>query len=144
MNDEREHFLEHDEFCVRLRFFGDDLDPDELTRLLGAPPTEAHRRGDTLPRPKPSHTAPGGYWAIATERSTHDIEAQLTDLFARLTTDFEIWRSLTSRHDADLFCGVFIAWFGHGFSMSPALHRALADRNLLITFDIYPEYDRNA
>ena len=69
---------------------------------------------------------------------------QLTDLFARLTTDFEIWRSLTSRYDADLFCGVFIAWFGHGFSMSPALHRALADRNLLITFDIYPEYDRNA
>ena len=143
MNDEKKPFLEHDEFCVRLRFFGDELDPDELTSLLGAQPTEAHRRGDILRRP-PSHAAPGGYWAIATERSTHDIEAQLTELFSHLTSDYDVWRSLTSRYEADLFCGVFISWFGHGFSMSPALHRALTHRNLLITFDIYPEYDRNA
>ena len=144
MNAKGETFLEHDEFCVRLRFSGADLDPDELTRLLGASPTEAYRRGDIVQIPRPSHPATEGTWSIHTERSTHDIEEQLTVLFGRLTTDCDVWRSLTSRYDADLFCGVFIAWFGHGFSMSPALHRALADRNLLIIFDIYPEYDRNA
>lgn len=144
MNDEHEIFLEHDEFCVCLRFSGLDLDPDELTRLLGASPTEAHRLGDTVQIPRPPHPATDGTWAIHTKRSTHDIEEQLTALFARLTSDLEVWRSLTSRYQADLFCGVFLAWFGHGFSMSPALHRALADRHLLIIFDMYPEYDRNA
>jgi len=29
-----------------LRFFGDDLDPDEVTALLGGPPTHATRKGD--------------------------------------------------------------------------------------------------
>ena len=144
MDDGQKPFIEQDEFCVRLRFSGGDLAPDELTRLLGAPPTEAYRRGDTVQIPRPPHPATAGTWAIHTERSTKDIEAQLNELFARLTSDLEVWRSLTSRYDADLFCGVFIASFGHGFSMSPALHRTLADRHLLITFDIYPEYDRNA
>lgn len=51
---------------------------------------------------------------------------------------------IARRYEADLFCGVFLSWFGHGFSMFPALHRKLADRNPLITFRIYPEYDRNA
>jgi hypothetical protein len=143
MIEKPERFLEHDEFCVRLGFMGDDLDPDELTRLLGAPPTYAHRRGDALRR-RSYPIAVGGYWAISTERSTCDIEEQVTALFARLTSDLAVWRDLTSRFKADLFCGVFIAWSGHGFSMSPSLHRALADRNLLIIFDIYPEYDRNA
>lgn len=142
MIDPPEQFLERDEFCVRLGFMGDDLEPDELTRLLGATPTHAHRRGDMLPRPFTSQ-ATGGYWAISTERSTDDIEQQLTALFARLTSDICVWRDITTRYKADLFCGVFIASFGHGFSMSPALHRALADRNLLIIFDIYPEYDRS-
>jgi len=144
MKDKQEHFLENDEFCVCLRFSGDDLDPEEITRLLGASPTEAYRRRDIVQIPSPPHAATEGTWAIQTKRSTNDIEEQLFELFGRLTTNLETWRSLTSRFHADLFCGVFIAWFGHGFSMSPALHRALADRHLLITFDIYPEYDRNA
>jgi hypothetical protein len=110
--------------------------------LLGAHPTDEHRRGDFIS--KPPHKTDHGTWAISTKRSRRDIEGQLDDLFANLTTDLEIWDTLTRRYEADLFCGVFLSWFGHGFSMSPALHRKLADRNLLITFDIYPEYDRNA
>jgi hypothetical protein len=42
MNDEQQRFLEHDDFCVRLRFSGDDLDPGEISRLLGAPLTQEH------------------------------------------------------------------------------------------------------
>jgi hypothetical protein len=144
MSEQEKPFLEHDEFCITLRFFGDDLEPDELTRLLGSSPTDAHRKGETVAHAKGSYTAEEGMWAISAERSIRDIEEQLTGLFAQLTPDLEIWRSLTDRYRADLFCGVFLAWFGHGFSMSPTLHRALCDRNLLITFDIYFEYDRSA
>ena len=31
-----------DEATVSIRFFGDDLIPDELTKLLGCQPTEAY------------------------------------------------------------------------------------------------------
>jgi hypothetical protein len=144
MSDEKKTYIEHDEFCVSLNIGGDDLDPDEITRLLGASPTEACRIGDAIPRRNHTFTAKSGSWSIRTKRSTSDIEEQLTELFAKLNGDTEVWRSLTSRYHAELFCGVFLSWFGHGFSMSPRLHRLLADRNLEIVFDIYDEYDHDA
>ena len=144
MNNEKKKFIVHDEFCVSFTVKGDNLDPDEITRLLGASPTEAYHRGDAIPRRNHTFTANSGSWSISTERSTRDIEEQLTELFAKLNSDPEVWRSLTNCYDAYLFCGVFLSWFGHGFSMSPSLHRLLADRNLLITFDIYDEYEHDA
>jgi hypothetical protein len=144
MSDKKKTFIEHDEFCVSLTVSGDELDPAEITRLLGAAPTDACRLGDAIPRRNHTFTAQSGSWSISTVRSTSDIEEQLTELFSKLNGDPEVWRSLTSRYNAFLFCGVFLSWFGHGFSMSPSLHRLLADRNLLITFDIYDEYDHDA
>ena len=128
---------ERDKYSVSLRFFGDDLDPDEVSRLLGSPPTDSARRGDLVQLRTRSFTAPSGSWRLSTEQSTDDIETQLVAMFGRLTDDLSVWQSLTTRFDADLFCGVFLVWQGHGFDMSPRLHRLLADRNLLIVFDIY-------
>ena len=34
-----------------LRIFGDDLDPDEVTRLLGKRPDASERRGETVRAP---------------------------------------------------------------------------------------------
>ncbi len=144
MSEEKKTFIEQDEFCVSLTISGDDLAPDEITRLLGTSPTEAYRIGDPMPRRNHTFTAKSGSWSINTVRSTHDIEQQLTELFAKLASDPAIWKSLSSRYHAYLFCGVFLSWFGHGFSMSPSLHRLLADRNLEIVFDIYDEYDHDA
>lgn len=128
---------EHDEYCVSLRFFGDDLDPDEVSRLLDCAPTNSARRGDIIQRRTRSYTAPHGSWHLSTERSHEDIETQLSSMFERLTDELSVWKTLTTRFNADLFCGVFLVSQGHGFDMSPRLHRQLADRNLLIVFDIY-------
>lgn len=148
MSDAKQPELEHDEFCITLNFFGDDLDPPEITRLIGSEPTDSARTGDPdarlSERTGRSYVYPRGFWCLSTERSTRDIEEQASELFARLTPDLAVWRSLSTRYEGHLFCGVFLAWFGHGFSMSPALQRQLADRNLDIVFDIYPEYDSNA
>ena len=144
MSKPKRKYIEQDEFCVSLLILGDDLNPDEITRLLGASPTEAHRKGDEVQGRKSPRTATTGDWSIKTERSTRDIEQQLTQLFAGLSSDPAVWKSLTSRYHAELFCGVFLSWFGHGFSMTPNLHRLLADRNLVIIFDIYDEYDHDS
>lgn len=47
-----------DRVTVSLRVFGDDLDPVEVTTLLGCQPTEARRRGEVIPTP--GITAPPG------------------------------------------------------------------------------------
>lgn len=128
---------ERDKYCVSLHFFGDDLDPDEVSRLLGCSPTDSQRRGDLVQLRTRSYTAPSGSWRLSTKRSTDDIEMQLVALFERLNEDLQIWQSLTTRFDAELFCGVFLSRQGRGFDMSPRLHRLLADRTLHIVFDIY-------
>ena len=38
---------------VTLRFFGDELNPDEITALLGASPTAAHHKGQQLTGSQP-------------------------------------------------------------------------------------------
>lgn len=97
-------------YSVSLRFFGDDLDPDKVSRLLGSPPTDSARRGDLVQLRTRSFTAPSGSWRLSTEQSTDDIETQLVAMFGRLTDHLSVWQSLTSRFDADLFCKVFLFW----------------------------------
>ena len=126
-----------DKYSISLRFFGDDLDPDEISRLLGSVATDSVRRGELVIRRTRSFTATTGSWHISTEQNTDDIEAQILALFERLTSNLSVWNSLTTRFQADIFCGVFLESQGHGFEMTPRLHRLLADRNLLIVFDIY-------
>jgi hypothetical protein len=128
----------NDQFCVSLRVFGNDLDPSEITRLLGCQATASARTGDTVFSPNGhSRTVAQGNWRLCTEPSDIHIEDQLIALFARVTGDLSIWRALTARFDVDVFCGVFPAAEQHSFELSPRLHRLLADRSLSIGFDIY-------
>jgi len=46
-------------------------------------------------------------------------------------------KSLTTRFEADVFCGVFHVYQSHHVSFSPRLHRLLAYRNLPLILDIY-------
>jgi hypothetical protein len=129
-----------DEFCVSLRIFGADLDPSEITRLLGCEPTYAARTGDIVSGHNGrSRTVRQGNWRLCTESSDLGIEEQLVALLARVTSDVALWQALTARFDVDVFCGVFPAAEQHGFELSPRLHRLLADRNLSIGFDIYAQ-----
>lgn len=134
--------LEEDEFNVSLNFVGNDLEPEEITRILGRKPTSFVRKGmkHTIGK-RELGPATYGSWSLETESSTKEIEETLIQMFSQLNGDLTAWEHLTKKYKGDLFCGVYLAWFGHGFTMTPRLHRMLADRNLEITFDIYPEFD---
>lgn len=127
------------ETAVTLRFFSPDLDPDEVTRLLGSAPSASERRGDI--RPSKSTTrivAKQGMWRLKAERQRPgDLDAQINDLLSRLTDDLGAWRELTSRHNGDLFCGLFLQEGNEGISLEPRTTLAIGQRGLLIDFDIY-------
>ena len=124
-----------------LRFFGDDLIPEEITELLGA-----QRKGG-LSQPnaggKVFVARRGGWRLCASRREPADLDAQVAELLGQLTTDLEVWRGLASRFKVDLFCGWFMHEGNEGISVSPATMRALADRGILLDIDLYRGYDED-
>jgi hypothetical protein len=122
-----------------LRFFGDDLDPQEIAAVLGCAPTVGVKKGGTwatkLGREK---VARRGSWRL--EAPTHipgDLDGQIEGLFSALTTDLDAWRTLAARFQADIFCGVFLAEGNEGLELKPTTLLAVGARALKLSLDIY-------
>jgi len=124
--------------AVALRLFGDELDPGEVTRLLGCAPTKCARKGDVIPDPKYHRVERRGRWLLDSAcPRTVPLDEQVEALLARVTGDLEVWKDLGRRFKMDLFCGVFMDEENRGFLLEAGLVRKLSDRGLAIGFDIY-------
>ncbi len=124
--------------CVR--FFGEDLDPEEITRMLGKNPTKSERKGDVIVNSKTGNkrTARVGVWLYGVERKQPgDLDAQISEIFGALSNDLKIWEKLSKKYRADVFVGIFMHYENEGVSLAPETLKMLAERNLLIDFDIY-------
>jgi hypothetical protein len=123
---------------VSIRFFGDDLNPVEVTNLLGRAPSTQYRRGDTRTSGGREYARKYGAWIAAAEAQRPEaIDAQLAEMFASMSQDLTAWRTLTSRFSGDVFCGLFMDQSNEGFSLSSETLRMLSDRGLEIGFDVY-------
>lgn len=126
-----------DGVTVCLRLFGDDLDPDEVSRALGCQPTRAIRRGEAAPG-RYRRVASTGSWLLeGSPADPPDVEKMIRGLLASVSSDQRVWRNLTGRCSADIFCGLFLKRENRGFELSAALSAELAARNLAVGFDIY-------
>ena len=96
-----------------LRFFGDTLDPDEISGILGAPPTKALKNGDTWTTGNGTQIiARTGSWLLyATDEVPGNLDRQISALFQSLTTDFDAWRELSARFRGNIFVGLFLSEF---------------------------------
>jgi len=121
---------------------GENLTPDELTRLLGYPPTESIRpKFHTITRGLKSQP-PKGIWSVSYgESDSVDLEEKIKLLLNKLTNDLSVWNEITSKLDGDVFCGLLLDGWNRGFELSPELLTELAYRNLRIGFDIYAPVD---
>jgi len=121
-----------------LRFFGEDLVPEEITALLGVSPTKSCHKGDDISLIGGNvRLAKTGSWRLhATERIPGDLEAQVFEILDQLTSDAGIWASL-SRYMPDLFCGVFMNRFNEGLPLSAKALLALGERGIALDLDIY-------
>lgn len=129
---------EFDLASVSLRFFGDDLDPDEISKLLNCEPTHGYRKGDILPDERYHIVAKTGCWRLRGEqRNDLTLEKQILELFDRLSSDLETWRKLTRQYSGDLFCGLWMEDFNRGLDFSPELMNKIAERGLKLGLDVY-------
>jgi hypothetical protein len=89
--------------AASLRFFGDDLNPEEVTQLLGKEPDKAERRGEVRPS---GYTVRRGRWSVSAGRRTPgDLDSQIAELLAGMTDDLAVWQrlplSITQTFSAD-------------------------------------------
>ena len=123
--------------AATLRISGDDLDPSDLTQLLGAAPTLACVKGE--PR------KPGGK-VIARTGQSHlsakdiepaDIDAQVAEILAQLPSDPDVWRLLAARYKIDLFYGWFMNESNEGVEIAAETLSALGSRGIKLGIDLY-------
>lgn len=124
---------------MSLRFYGDDLDPDELSARLGGLPSVGVKMGSTwITKGGKEIVARTGSWRLeATDHQPGDLDSQIAQIFGSLSNDLSVWEDLASRFRADVFCGLFMKESNEGVSLSPKSILDLGARRLAIGFDIY-------
>jgi hypothetical protein len=132
---------------VSLRICGDDLDPDEITSLMGVMPTRSHRRGEAIVSSNGKHSriCKRGIWSIKYEPiadSDADLESTIMSLLSQLPSETSVWSSLSAKYEIDLFCGLFLEAPNRGLTLSAKLLKCLGDRGVELGFDVYsPDFD---
>lgn len=124
-----------------LGFYGDDLDPVEITAGLGVQPTVGMRKGVSWATPSGRQKiALTGFWRLNTgDCEPADLNGQINELLNGLSSDLTVWRSLSARFGGRIFCGIFLDSSNEGFDLKPETLSRLSERGLLIDFDIYGE-----
>jgi len=130
-----------DRFKITLRIRADELDPEEVSGVLGCMPTTVVRKGAEIAAGTGSRFAKTGQWSLCVKSEDLDpdstFEDALPSFLDRLPSNPELWASLTNKYKVDIFCGLFLAAANRGFGISAKLSRMLAERNLEIGFDLY-------
>ncbi|WP_454255897.1 DUF4279 domain-containing protein [Pseudomonas sp. Marseille-Q8238] len=129
-----------DRSAASLRIFGEDLIPEDVTKLLGAMPSKAHRKGEeeigAVTGKVRVHKT--GSWRLSVERrSPENLDSQIFEILSQLSQDLSAWKVISSRYEVDLFCGIFMASFNDGLTLSPEALLALGGRGIKLNMDIY-------
>lgn len=122
-----------------LRVLGDSLEPEEVSALLGRPPSRQRRKGDKIEgRTGRDAVEPTGAWILDSALSERvELEEHIEVMLASLSNDTDEWASLTESFSASILCSLFLDQYNEGFELSPRVTQAVAERGLVLAFDIY-------
>ena len=132
--------------AASLRIGGDALDPDEISQVLGCPPTQGFRKGQVVRGKVTGHefVKKSGMWMLeADDQQPGNLDEQIKSIFTRLPDDLEVWRDLSSKFRMDLFCGFFMEVGDEGLEISPDSLRLLGERSVALGFCIYAPTGRD-
>lgn len=129
------------EMIVTFRVTGSEVDPNEISVLLGLKPSSGHRRGDPHFGNEGRRYADfsEGLWALETTlEKTRPLKEHLDELGFLLADKEAILRGLRARaYDLEIFVGVFDIKNGDEVGLSAAQMRMWADLGVDIGFDLY-------
>lgn len=120
-----------------MRVTGADLDPDRITRMLGANPTRAARKGEEIDRdgvPVPQRT---GTWSYALPASPEwELGDAIDTLLEQLPADPALWESLAGWADVAVVCGLYVQDIDRAADLEPDTLARLAERRLSLRIEI--------
>jgi len=95
---------------VTLRIIGDNLDPDEISNLLGCAPTASETKGDVIVRKTGrQRIARTGMWRLhSSDHEPANLDAQIDEILDKSSGDVCVWQELRGKYKIDLFCGLFL------------------------------------
>jgi hypothetical protein len=131
-------------FSISLSISAEDLDPDEITRLLGIQPTKAWRKG--VPQSgragREGRVPTFGRWSTGLRRdetTEWDVEEAISLVLDRILVKDEVWKQVVSNSKARIFVGLTLDTYNRGFGFAPSLLKRIAELGLMLDFDIYAE-----
>jgi hypothetical protein len=126
-----------------LRIFGDDLIPEELSRLFGHFYTKGWVKGYQYSTSSGAVVVKKtGAWILDAEpTASADFDSQISQLLADVDVNLDVWASIASKFEMDVFCGWFMRDSNEGIAISPQTLRALGERNIALSVDIYAPSD---
>jgi hypothetical protein len=127
-----------DEIGVCFAVYGEELDPDRVTALLGCPPTSSHRRGEQRgPRNPPFMK---GAWLLAVRgRAPRQVEELTVELMDRLPRDEKMLQRVRDVYEVQLRIALHLGGFNEGFELSPGVVEKIAKLRVPVLFDIYAD-----
>ena len=126
---------------VTLRIKGETLDPEEITRLLGADPTRSRKKGDIRPHPRWHIEERAGSWQLESSLEPGiALEQHINTLLDKVTSDLSVWTELAVRFGMDLYCGLFLDSWNRGLELSPETLQRITERHLTLGLDIYSDW----
>jgi hypothetical protein len=126
-----------------LRFFGEDLIPEEMSRLLGHFPSKAWMKGYQYTTSSGGTVLrKNGAWILDADPSeTGDFDGQVSQLLAQVPIGKDVWLSLANQFEMDLYCGWFMQGTNEGVAISPKSLLLLGERNIALSVEIYASLD---
>ncbi|MFZ1103432.1 MAG: DUF4279 domain-containing protein [Hyphomicrobiaceae bacterium] len=122
------------EVGVTLAIYGEELDPEEITRTLGVAPTKAHRRGE---RPKRRSGKWLGPPRLEERGFNEPSEAVIDRVLRKLPEGPAVWRELGARYDIQLRFGIHMTGWNQGMGITSEQVVRLAQIGAKLEFDIY-------
>jgi Domain of unknown function (DUF4279) len=138
---------------VSMRIWGDEVIPQDISKMLGVSPSEAKTKGHEIvrgntgrvivdPKTGKARVAKFGLWLLRAERrEPEDIDSQIREIFSKMSADIAVWQSITKKHRANLSCGLFMRETNEGLSISTESLAILSERGIELWFDIYAPSD---
>ncbi|MBH8572036.1 DUF4279 domain-containing protein [Nostocaceae cyanobacterium CENA369] len=131
-----------DKTSVCLAIYGEDLNPDEISKHLGCQPTKAHKRGDRKNLNFKYAPYSKGAWILNLKgHAPITAEELVRDLLLRVPREPEIWRELSATYDVQVRIAIHMEGWNKGFNLTPHTVQCISKIGASIVFDIYAYSD---
>ena len=125
---------------VSLCLYGPNLDPAEVTAIVGVQSTESFARGRKM-RPNSTPRRRGAWMLQVCGEAPDGPEVQLRKLLEQLPRSEDVWRELGERFDVQIRFGFHMSGWNKGFVIPADLLDQLAVIHAMLNFDVYAYED---